>query len=113
MTQQNIDIINLAYSGYKPKFKSISDFEEDVKTLRKIKKAVKKYKKDQNINIRLMVNYFILWFNSFDESVGIKLIIENTDEEFYDIIYSVLKYMQININNNEFNQELYTKLKEL
>lgn len=109
----NIDIINLACSGYKPKFKSLNDFEEDLNHLRRIKKAIKKYKKDQSTNLRLMINYFILWFNSFDESVGVKLIIENTDEEYYDIIYSIFKYLHININDNEYNQELYIKLKEL
>lgn len=63
------DLIRLASTGYLGS-KSITAFQNDLFKLKSIKRQLIRYDKTQRINVRLLLNNVILFFNCFNTSIG-------------------------------------------
>jgi hypothetical protein len=95
------------------------DFESDLKRIRYIKRLLKRYKKDGDLKIHLILNHLIILFNVFNDA-AIPLLFYNLDEDLWPSIKSFLvflnrvpEYPRTQINNIPEDQDCLIQLQAL
>ena len=68
------------------------DFESDLKRIRYIKRLLKRYKKDGELKVHLILNHLIVLFNVFDEAT-IPLLFYHLEEDLWSSIKSFLVFL--------------------
>ena len=68
------------------------DFESDLKRIRYIKRLLKRYKKDGELKVHLILNHLIVLFNVFDEAT-IPLLFYHLEEDLWSPIKSFLVFL--------------------
>ena len=68
------------------------DFESDLKRIRYIKRLLKRYKKDGELKVHLILNHLIVLFNVFDEAT-IPLLFYHLEEDLWSPIKSFLIFL--------------------
>jgi hypothetical protein len=68
------------------------DFESDLKRIRYIKRLLKKYKKEGELKVHLLLNHLIILFNVFDDA-AIPLLFYSLDKELWPSIKSFLVFL--------------------
>lgn len=68
------------------------DFETDLKRIRYIKRLLKRYKKDGDLKIHLILNHLIILFNVFDDAT-VPLLFYNLEKDLWPIIKSFLIFL--------------------
>lgn len=68
------------------------DFESDLKRLRYIKRLLKRYKKEGDLKVHLILNHLILLFNVFDDA-AVPLLFYNLEKELWPTIKSFLIFL--------------------
>jgi hypothetical protein len=71
---------------------TLIEFEEDLKRIGYIKKLLKKYKGDQKLKYRLILNHLIVLYNSFGH-VSAHLLLYKIDTEKWPILYTFLAHL--------------------
>ena len=69
------------------------DFESDLKRIRYIKRLLKKYKKEGELKVHLLLNHLIILFNVFDDA-AIPLLFYSLDKELWPAIKSFLVFLK-------------------
>ena len=92
------------------------DFETDLKRIRYIKRLLKRYKKDGDLKIHLILNHLIILFNVFDDAT-VPLLFYNLEKDLWPIIKSFLiflnripEYPKTHINEIEEDKNCLTQL---
>lgn len=92
------------------------DFESDLKRLRYIKRLLKRYKKDGDLKVHLILNHLIILFNVFDDA-AVPLLFYNLEKELWPAIKSFLiflkripEYPKSNLDNIEEDKECLSQL---
>jgi hypothetical protein len=95
------------------------DFDADLKRIRYIKRLLKRYKKDGELKIHLILNHLIILFNVFEDA-AIPLLFYNLDEDLWPAIKSFLvflnrvpEYPRTQINDIPEDQECLSQLQSL
>jgi len=68
------------------------DFESDLKRIRYIKRLLKRYKKDGELKVHLILNHLIVLFNVFDDAT-IPLLFYHLEEDLWSPIKSFLVFL--------------------
>ena len=72
-----------------------SSFKRDISLLKLIHKQLTRYEKNKTLNIRLLLNNIILFFNVFKTSSGKTLLLSFISSKHHPIIHSVLYHLNL------------------
>lgn len=109
--------IEFASRGY-IRSKFVNHFHKDLTRIKIIDRQLLRYSKTGKINLRLLLNNLILFFNCFNTSIG-KLLINNciVEQSYRSIIKTCLIEISLMTEDEWFeipiNEKFRTQLKEL
>lgn len=73
----------------------ISEFEEDLKRIKYIKRLIKRYRVTGVLKERLILNHLIILANVFGSKDSVRMLFYKLDREDYDILKTFLLYLSI------------------
>ncbi len=95
------------------------DFESDLKRIRYIKRLLKRYKKEGELKIHLILNHLIILFNVFNDA-AVPLLFYNLEPELWPCIKSFLiflnripEYPRTELDNIQEDDYCLSQLQEL
>lgn len=71
----------------------LSEFEEDIKRIKYIKRLIKKYKETDDLKERLILNHIIVMGNVFGVEGTVRMLFCRFDKEDYHILKTFLLYL--------------------
>lgn len=75
-----------------PQCHSIEEFDEDLKKFLYLKKLLSRYKKDDDLKDRLILNHIIVLYNVFGDSTT-DMLFYKIDKEFWNSLITFLVYL--------------------
>ena len=75
-----------------PNCTSVSDFQNDLKHIRYIKRLVNRYYNTKTVKIRLLLNHFVVLYNLFGAEAT-RMLFLKLDEKFYPTLKTILLYL--------------------
>lgn len=93
LTEDNF--VMLAIKAYDKTGAIMSEFEEDLKRLKYIKRLFKKYKTTDVLKERLILNHIIILNNIFGAVFTTKMLFLKTDEEDWPILKTFLLFLNL------------------
>lgn len=95
-----------AAKHYFPVHYSLSEFNSDLKRIVYVKRLLKKYKNDNILMERLILNHLILLFNVFEPTIAVnKMLFFKIDEDCYSSLKTFLIYLNRMSNVIELNNK--------
>ena len=91
LTDENF--IFYAMKSYDRPYCIMSEFEEDLKRLKYIKRLIKKYRVTGDLKERLILNHIIVLGNVFGVESTVRMLFFKFDEEDYSILKTFLLYL--------------------
>ena len=95
----------------------MSEFEEDLKRLKYIKRLIKRYRVTGELKERLILNHLIILANVFGVEPSVRMLFYKLDRDDYDILKTFLLFLQYmpNIvkginNNNIHSSDIYVDM---
>ncbi len=71
----------------------VSEFEEDLKRLKYVKRLIKRYKSTGELKERLILNHIIILSNVFGVESAVKMLFYRIDKDHYDILKTFLLFL--------------------
>lgn len=71
----------------------ISEFEEDLKRIKYVKRLIRRYRVTGELKERLILNHLIILANVFGIEASVKMLFYKLDREDYDILKTFLLYL--------------------
>jgi len=71
----------------------MSEFYEDLKRIKYIKRLFIKYYKNREIKERLVINHLIVIYNVFGANLATRILFYKVDEKYYTILKTFLIYL--------------------
>jgi len=71
----------------------MSEFEEDLKRIKYIKRLIKRYKSTGELKERLILNHLIVLSNVFGTRNAVRILFYKIDEEDYEILKTFLLFL--------------------
>ena len=68
----------------------LNEFEEDYNIPKKIIAHIRRWKGGSSINLKITINFFIIFFNVFEHDYAMKMIFDNTPSDCHPEIKSFL-----------------------
>ena len=91
LTEQNY--VLFAIKNYEnPQAVTEDDFYNDLKRFKWIKRLLKKYKSNSDMNIHLLINHFLILYNIFGDATT-PLLFFKIDSEYWSIIKAIVMYL--------------------
>ena len=91
----------------------MSEFENDIKRTKYLKRLFRRYKVSKSLKERLILNHIILLNNVFGHDATVRILCYRTDERDYDVLKTFLVYLNIMPEvikgirgNNIYNSEI-------
>ena len=84
-----------AMKAYERPSAVMSEFEEDLKRIKYIKRLVKKYKVTGDLKERLILNHIIVLYNVFGPEATVRMLFYKFDEEDYDVLKTFLLFTSL------------------
>jgi hypothetical protein len=111
------DFMVIAMKSYdNPSCITIDEFNKDLYTITLIKKYIRKFNSGDQINIRKLVNYSVIFYNCFGNSATDLLLYKLSDKEFLSVMIPIMVYLgreTINIPREDINTAIIQELLEL
>jgi hypothetical protein len=111
------DFLQRAMKAYdNPSAISIEEFNKDLYLLVNIKKFIRKYHSKEEVNVRRLVNYFVVFYNCFGSDATDLLFYKMPEKEFRAIaipIMSFLGHATSDIPDDDINTSIIQDLIEL
>jgi hypothetical protein len=96
----------------------MSEFEEDLKRIKYIKRLIRRYKITGELKERLILNHLIILTNVFGVESSVKMLFYKLDREDYDILKTFLLFLNfmpqmirgikgININSSDITVDIF------
>jgi len=96
----------------------ISEFEEDMKRLKYVKRLIKRYRVTGELKERLILNHLIILSNVFGVEPSVRMLFYKLDRDDYDILKTFLLYLNYmpkfvlgikgnNINSSDISVDLF------
>jgi len=76
-----------------PQCHSIDEFEEDLKRFLYLKKLLSRYKKDNELRERLILNHIIVLYNVFGDATT-NMLFHKIDSEHWNVLITFLVYLE-------------------
>lgn len=76
-----------------PQCHSVAEFEEDIKKFLYLKKLISRYKNNDELRERLILNHIIVLYNIFGDSAT-RMLFYKIDESCWDILTTFLVYLE-------------------
>jgi hypothetical protein len=93
-TITNDNWISYAMKNYdNPTLEKDSEFHDDLKRFKYLKRLFRKYKMTGDIKVRLAVNHIIVLNNVFNVETAVTLLLFKIDKVDWAILKSILKYL--------------------
>lgn len=73
----------------------MSEFENDIKRTKYIKRLFRKYKISKELKERLILNHIIMLYNVFGAEATTRILFYKIDERDYDILKTFLLYLNL------------------
>ena len=70
-----------------------SEFEEDLKRIKYVKRLIKRYKSTGELKERLILNHLIILSNVFGTKATVRMLFYKIDESDYHILKTFLEYL--------------------
>lgn len=71
----------------------ISEFEEDIKRIKYIKRLLKRYSKTGNLKERLILNHIIILANVFGVEATTRMLFLKIEEQHYEVLKTFLLFL--------------------
>jgi hypothetical protein len=71
----------------------MSEFEEDLKRIKYVKRLIKRYRLSGNLKERLILNHLIILANVFGVEASVRMIFYRFDREDFDILKTFLMFL--------------------
>ena len=84
-----------AMKAYERPSAVMSEFEEDLKRIKYIKRLIKKYKVTGDLKERLILNHIIVLYNVFGPEATVRMLFYKFDEEDYDVLKTFLLFTSL------------------
>ena len=75
-----------------PQCHSLEEFDEDLKKFLYLKKLITRYKKDNDLKERLILNHIIVLYNVFGVNAT-RMLFYKVDKEYWDVLVTFLIYL--------------------
>lgn len=75
-----------------PQAVTTDDFYDDLKRFKWIKKLLRRYKKEGELKVHLLINHFIILYNVFGDAAT-PLLFYKIDKEFWGILKTFIVYL--------------------
>ncbi len=75
-----------------PQCHSLEEFDEDLKKFLYLKKLITRYKKDNDLKERLILNHIIVLYNVFG-SQATRMLFYKVDKDYWDVLVTFLLYL--------------------
>ena len=75
-----------------PQCHSLEEFDEDLKKFLYLKKLITRYKKDNDLKERLILNHIIVLYNIFGQNAT-RMLFYKVDKEYWDVLVTFLYYL--------------------
>lgn len=102
-----------------PQSSTKEDFYDDLKRFKLIKKLLKKYYSDNKLNIKLLINHFLILYNIFGEATT-PLLFYNIDSNYWSLVKTTILYLgrfpqypKTELHNIPIDLRFFKLLKEL
>jgi hypothetical protein len=93
MFKSDAEFLQYAMHNYdNPQCSTVSEFEEDLKKFLYIKKLFTRYKKNDELKERLILNHLIVLFNLFGEAT-LKMLFYKIEREDWNLLATFLIYI--------------------
>tara|TARA_Y100000310_G_C20534950_1_gene740394 strand:- start:276 stop:680 length:405 start_codon:yes stop_codon:yes gene_type:complete len=76
-----------------PSCTSMDEFNEDMNTIKYIKRLFNRYLNDGDLRTNLIVNHLILMYNVFGNEAGTRILFYRVDKEHYPLLKTFLVYL--------------------
>jgi len=76
-----------------PQCHSLDEFQEDLKKFLYLKKLISRYKKDNELRERLILNHIIVLYNVFGDATT-NMLFYKIDEQSWDVLVTFLVYLE-------------------
>lgn len=93
---ENINNENFLFytmKAYTSKNYIISEFEDELKRIKYIKRLIKKYKTNGDLRDRLIINHIIVLANVFGVESAVKMLFFKVDSVDYDVLKTFLMFL--------------------
>ena len=100
LTEENL-FLYAAKHYYKPQFSDIEEFYEDLKRFKYIKRLVNRYLDNGELGERLLLNHFIVIFNSFGIEASLNMLDLKLDDKHWPVIKPFLIFLKY-IEGNQY-----------
>lgn len=87
------NFLMFAMKSYDSPNSIMSEFEEDLKRIKYIKRLIKRYRTTGELKERLILNHIIILSNVFGTRNAVKMLFFKLDEEDYDILKTFLLFL--------------------
>lgn len=94
MNITNDNFLFFTMKAYTAKNYVVSEFEEELKRIKYIKRLIKKYKASGDLKERLILNHIIILANVFGVEPAVKMLFFKLDNDDYDVLKSFLLFLQ-------------------
>jgi len=75
-----------------PQCHSLEEFDEDLKKFLYLKKLITRYKKDNDLKERLILNHIIVLYNVFGQNAT-RMLFYKVDKDYWDVLVTFLFYL--------------------
>jgi hypothetical protein len=75
-----------------PQCHSLEEFDEDLKKFLYLKKLITRYKKDNDLKERLILNHIIVLYNVFGVNAT-RMLFYKVDKDYWDVLVTFLIYL--------------------
>lgn len=75
-----------------PQCHSLEEFDEDLKKFLYLKKLITRYKKDNDLKERLILNHIIVLYNVFGANAT-RMLFYKVDKDYWDVLVTFLLYL--------------------
>lgn len=87
------NFLMFAMKAYDSPNSIMSEFEEDLKRIKYVKRLIKRYRTTGELKERLILNHIIILSNVFGTRNAVKMLFFKIDEEDYDILKTFLIFL--------------------
>lgn len=111
------EFLDKAMKAYNnPSCITIEEFNRDLYLITNIRKSIRKYVNQEEVNVRRLVNYFVVLYNCFGATATELLLYKIEEVEFVAVIIPVISYLgwgTSDLPESEINTSIVQDLIEL
>ena len=99
LTKDNITMYAIQHY-HNPSCEGMSEFKDDMKRFKYIKRLFRKYEESGILKERLLLNHIIVIYNLFGAEASSTLLFFKTDQEHWPILKGILEFLNIMPEND-------------